>query len=289
MKNPSLINRALESFSGNPSRRRRGSGCLAKPTFSQLETRNLLATFIDGTTTTLPTFQSDPGQADVISVQVSDTFLRVRVGNGDAIELGGPADPAIRISSFESFSDTLTIDLTGGTINLLQFNLGDQNDTFTVSGSRSNFVIDVFGGLGDDLLDASDYFAQESLLMVGDDGADEIRGSGGSDLLRGGAGDDLIVGNAGFDFINGGDGDDILRGNGGNDVLRGEAGNDKLNGGLGSDELIGGDGDDFLVGLGGADKADGGAGFDTLSFQNTQGLVNAVIRDDGSGCRFSCR
>lgn len=283
MKSSSWINRALESFSGHSSRRRRKNGCLAKPTFSQLETRNLLATFIDGTTTSLPVFQSDPGQADAISVEVSDTFLRVRVGNGDAIELGGPVDPAIRISSFESFSDTLTIDLTAGTVNLLEFNLGDQNDTFTVSGSSSNFVIYVYGGLGDDLLDASDYFVQGSLLMFGDDGADEIKGSRGSDSLRGGAGDDLIVGNGGPDFIEGGDGDDTLRGNGGDDFIRGDAGNDKLNGGPGRDRLTGGEGDDFLVGLGGADEADGGAGFDTLSFQKTQGLVNAVIRDDGSG------
>ena len=116
-----------------------------------------------------------------MSVGLSDSFLQIQVGNGDSIEfettpsfpLGfGPPptapNPALQLSSFESPNDTLTIDLANFTINNFFFDLGDQNDMLTVSGANSSIDINVNGGQGDDVLDASAFSGQEftSTLML---------------------------------------------------------------------------------------------------------------------------
>ena len=295
MRYSSWIKSALESVSiknPRPRRRKRGSSHL---NFSELETRTLLATLSGGDTPFL-TFQSDPGQEDVVFLNLSQSLLQIRVGNGDSIGFGTfpgvapgvaaplPApNPALQLTSFESTNDTLTINLANFSVSSLFIDLGDQNDSLTVSGvDPGGLQISAAGSLGDDQLDAS-AFTGGFVLFSGNDGDDVLTGSDGADILLGGAGNDLITGRAGDDSLTGGEGNDILRGNGGSDTLRGEAGVDTLNGGSGADELFGGDGNDFITGLGDADDADGGAGFDTLSFQATQGLVNVVIREDGSG------
>ena len=298
MSYSSWINSALEFVAMKNPRQRRRRTASSNLTFSELETRSLLATLFGGNSLFL-TLQSDPGQQDIVSVGLSDSFLQIQVGNGDSIEfesmpsfpLGfGPpptaSNPALQLSSFESPNDTLTIDLANFTINNFFFDLGDQNDMLTVSGANLSIDINVNGGQGDDVLDASAFSGQEftsTLMLSGNEGADEIRGSSGADRLVGGDGNDLIIGGAGADVLIGGDGNDILRGNEGSDTLRGESGNDTLNGGLGGDGYFGGDGDDFITGLGEADDVNGEAGFDTLSFQATEGLVNVLIREDGSG------
>ena len=62
---------------------------------------------------------------------------------------------------------------------------------------------------------------------------------------------------------------DLLAGNAGNDTLAGGGGADQLYDGSGSDQLFGGAGDDHFERGGdalGIDRFDGGAGFDTVSF-----------------------
>ncbi|MGQ9866775.1 MAG: calcium-binding protein [Pseudanabaenaceae cyanobacterium] len=128
-------------------------------------------------------------------------------------------------------------------------------------------------------------------LLVGSDGADEIRALGGDDTVLGVGGNDTLFGNEGNDSVEGGPDDDalyggqgndtlqggdrfdVLFGNQGNDLLLGEAGddtlfggqgNDTLRGGAGNDSLRGDDGNDLLFGDEGNDTLAGGAGFNGL-------------------------
>lgn len=155
----------------------------------------------------------------------------------------------------------------------------------------------VFGGLGNDTLDA----ARGNDTLSGDGGNDSIVGFFGADLLYGGSGNDSIAagpdndtayggsgadyiwatggenrfyGGSGADSLFGGNGASTLRGGGDNDtiaggasgdVLLGGAGNDVITGGQGDDRLNGEGGDDALSGEDGNDRLLGGAGADTLS------------------------
>jgi len=65
--------------------------------------------------------------------------------------------------------------------------------------------------------------------MVGDDGTNQIGGSGGNDNLSG---------KGGGDFVGGFDGDDLVAGGKGNDVMTGNTGVDKLVGGDGNDKIF---------------------------------------------------
>jgi Ca2+-binding RTX toxin-like protein len=100
--------------------------------------------------------------------------------------------------------------------------------------------------------------------IIGNGGADTIRGGVLTDHLEGNDGADTLFGNSGDDYLDGGDGNDVLNGETGNDTLVGGAGADTLFGGAGNDLLDGGDGNDVLDGGTGADVLRGGAGDDIL-------------------------
>lgn len=85
---------------------------------------------------------------------------------------------------------------------------------------------------------------QQSDVLNGGSGADNLVGLAGSDILNGGSGNDVLLGNAGSDRLNGGSGADTLRGGVGDDVLNGGSGSDLLAGGQGNDALAGGSGSD---------------------------------------------
>jgi Ca2+-binding RTX toxin-like protein len=78
--------------------------------------------------------------------------------------------------------------------------------------------------------------------LIGEDGADVLRGHAGGDLLIGQAGDDTLAGGAGNDVLNGGQGADLLQGGAGRDWLAGDAGDDTLAGGAGVDTYLFGPG-----------------------------------------------
>ncbi|MCB1366338.1 MAG: M10 family metallopeptidase C-terminal domain-containing protein [Rhodobacteraceae bacterium] len=107
-------------------------------------------------------------------------------------------------------------------------------------------------------------------------GSSQISGDSGNNVLTALSTDsshaNVINGLGGNDTISGGAGDDILNGGSGNDTINGGNDNDTIDDGSGSDTVSGGDGDDlFLAGdsdFGNGDTWDGGAGIDTLSFQN---------------------
>ncbi len=137
------------------------------------------------------------------------------------------------------------------------------------------------GGSGNDTLigDAGDD------TMLGDAGDDSLRGGAGNDRLTGGSGNDTMLGGAGRDVANGGLGNDLIfvvdvdagvmavpvgrgvgSGGAGDDTIYGDA-FDMLSGNEGNDQLVFWD----LPANGGVVRAeaDGGTGFDLLTFSPT--------------------
>ncbi len=111
--------------------------------------------------------------------------------------------------------------------------------------------------------------------IVGDKGANKLKGSRGDDLLdgrsgadqlKGGRGDDILYGRKGNDKLLSSDGDDFIAGGAGDDFLKAGDGNDVLIDGSGADHLFGGKGDDILVAMSGLDFLSGGRGKDQFRF-----------------------
>lgn len=92
--------------------------------------------------------------------------------------------------------------------------------------------------------------------------------------VYGDAGDDAIIGSPGNDTLVGGSGDDLIRSGGAPPTTSLDSG--------GNDTMLGQQGDDVIHGLGAA-YIDGGAGFDTLSYEGVSTKV--VIALAGSGPR----
>lgn len=120
----------------------------------------------------------------------------------------------------------------------------------------------------------------EALVLVGDDGDNELTGALGDDVLNGLGGDDVLAGLGGDDQLDGGEGDDTLSGGDGDDSLLGGAGDDTLDGGADDDRLAGGDGDDTLTGGEGNDELVAGAG-DTAEAGEGDDLI-IVSTDDAA-------
>jgi autotransporter-associated beta strand protein len=100
----------------------------------------------------------------------------------------------------------------------------------------------VFGGAGDDHIDAGAYSAEFHTNLPDDNRVNVAV------ILIGGAGNDQLAGSSHNDILNGGPGNDGLWGRGDDDVLIGGPGNDSLDGGSGFDHVIGGPGaNDYLT------------------------------------------
>jgi Ca2+-binding RTX toxin-like protein len=80
-------------------------------------------------------------------------------------------------------------------------------------------------------------------IVKGTPGDDVIAAKGGNDRIIGGDGDDVICGGKGEDLVDAGDGDDILLGQGSDDVLQAGPGDDILLGQGGNDTMDGREGD----------------------------------------------
>ncbi|MCX7423681.1 MAG: calcium-binding protein, partial [Planctomycetia bacterium] len=168
--------------------------------------------------------------ASMTSSLGTDTFTALEGVN----LIGTPGPDLMAVAAVNPFAGTVMFDGRGG------------NDSLTGgTGSAS-----LFGGDGDDLLQARTG-STSSVMLDGGDGADILRGGNGADVLLGGAGSDSLSGLGGNDSLLGGDG---------NDVLSGGLGNDTLKGGNGDDLLIGGFGVDSIDGEAGTDQALGGQG-----------------------------
>ncbi len=169
-----------------------------------------------------------------------------------------------------------TYDGRGGVVLQGLVNAGEAADTYVLSDARTT-VIDS-GTMGRDTLFVSADYALAAAsgidliqmtglarTFVGDDGVNEVIGTGlanllsgmgGVDTLRGQGGDDDLRGGADGDSLFGGDDQDTIWGDAGNDRVLGDAGDDLLRGGAGLDTLTGGLGADTLRGGSGANVFD---------------------------------
>lgn len=170
--------------------------------------------------------------------------------------------------------------------NQILLNLGDGNDTASVSASVTkpstlngdNGQDTLTGGGGKDTLNGLAGFDG----LSGGPGADQLSGGPGNDLLAGGDGDDSLTGGTGIDtatYAASGAGVDITldgvaddgktgeRDNVQSDVenVKGSAFDDSILGNAAANRLEGLGGPDNLDGAGGNDTLLGGAGFDTLN------------------------
>lgn len=120
----------------------------------------------------------------------------------------------------------------------------------------------------------------------GSDYADELIGDGGANILRGLKGDDELSGLGGVDTLRGGEGRDRLYGGQQGDFLYGDEGNDILTADSGFvaeaaiDRLDGGAGDDTLTGSSG-DIFAGGAGNDAavLRLARSANAFSVIVAD----------
>lgn len=83
-------------------------------------------------------------------------------------------------------------------------------------------------------------------------------------IRRGNGGDNLVKGTPKADSLFGGAGDDTLKGYNGNDTL---------SGGADVDELYGGKGRDLFIASEGREFHDGGAGYDTVRYDGSIGII----------------
>jgi Ca2+-binding RTX toxin-like protein len=186
------------------------------------------------------------------------------------------------------FNDTLVGDANANTLRGLAgsdiLNGGGGVDTASWENNSGRVVADLSAGNAGEFDATGHFLSADALIAIanvtGSAFDDSLIGNSGANLLRGLGGNDTIMGRAGDDTLEGGDG---------NDVLRGEAGNGYA-GPAGNDVLRGEGGDDLLNGGGGTDSYEGGDGFDRVSFialAATQAavasLVTQTVTNDGFG------
>ena len=306
MKNPNWLSAIRDRLTQSPNRksRRRAARISGKNfSFERLEDKNLLATVGFDSGSGLLSFTSDAGEVDIVNVSlVADNTYEIQVGNGDEIALEGDAagNGDFVLSQTNTANDTLQIDVSGSVVSDFVVNLGDQDDTFTISDLPGLSSLVINGEGGNDNIDASGINIGVTLI-----------GGGGNDTLTGGDQDDTLIGGGGTDIIDGGAGIDTnsFQGIGigvtatvaadgtgtadygsvnetftGIENLTGSDNDDVLIAtGAAANTLIGGDGNDILAGGGGTDIIDGGAGIDTNSFEGIGFGVTATVAADGSG------
>ncbi|WP_300673983.1 LEPR-XLL domain-containing protein [Desulfoluna sp.] len=219
-------------------------------------------------------------RGDITYVATGGTF------GGDIRIMAGQGSDFITLASIRT-QDLTHIDAHGG------------DDTLTLLSTVDGGFLDLFGGSGDDAMDASAVNGL-ALVMGGGDGNDVMRGGALADVMLGDGmsvtrdqathallrvacvdtavgGGDSLYGNAGSDFLLGGFGDDYISGGLGDDLIFGDSGGvgmagagavtdlyeiDPLFGG--ADIIHGDEGDDILVGGALEDVIRGGMGADVL-------------------------
>ncbi len=192
-----------------------------------------------------------------------------------------------------------------GAFGIVAINLGDGNDTATVTGGG---LVSVDGGDGDDTISVVDPFISASvsggrgddhLQLASFDGG-TLSGDGGDDTLDvttdwaeldGGPGDDLLLGGPLADAISPGTGNDRVEGRGGDDVIASDAGADDISGGDGRDTMIydGGNIDVSLDDV--ADDGSPGEGDNVRSdVENVRAemVSSAVLVGDDDANRLTC-
>jgi Ca2+-binding RTX toxin-like protein len=204
-------------------------------------------------------------RANLLQGGAGDDTIEGR-GGADSLVGGDGVDTASYVNS--AFGVTVSLSVTGPQ---------------TSAGDASGDVLSQFENLrGTNVGDA----------LTGDAGANRLYGEGGSDSLHGAAGDDSLEGGSGDDSLDGGAGADTLVGGSGADWASyasstaavtvdigstvaqtggGDVAGDVF---VGVENLIGSAFADWLVSGGAANALDGGAGEDTVSYENsTAGVI----------------
>jgi Ca2+-binding RTX toxin-like protein len=104
----------------------------------------------------------------------------------------------------------------------------------------------------------------QSDLIYGGEGVDDINAGGGNDIVQAKGNDDFLCGSAGKDTLDAGSGADKVWGGSGDDVVYGGDGADHLYGNTEDDTVYGGAGNDVIEGNNGLDTLFGGAQDDTI-------------------------
>ncbi|MFZ4553939.1 MAG: hypothetical protein ACOYNQ_05275 [Burkholderiales bacterium] len=145
---------------------------------------------------------------DTFTVSYGGAIITIVGGLGDdVLAYAGSEDITISDGDFGSGG----FDFAAASIEILQ--LGSGNDLVTVgSDAEAAGLLGVFGGGGNDTIDAADYV-----------GTITLDGGAGNDTLIGGASDDLIITGGGNDSLTGGDGSDTFQ-------ITVDFGNDTVNG-----------------------------------------------------------
>jgi Ca2+-binding RTX toxin-like protein len=214
-----------------------------------------------------------------------------------AIDLGGDGEADSVDVNGTAGGDLVTIGKFAGGVSIT--GLPAQVTIIHADNGAAGDLLRVFGGEGNDTINATAMPDVMNAIYFGENGndrilggadVDEFSGGDGSDRLSGGSNRDFLGGDAGNDFLDGGTGRDVLNGGSGNDVLIGGRNDDKLFCGDGADRvkytsIL--DGHDVIVDFdgdpaGGQDVLDLDALFDSLGIAASKraGLVN--INDLGN-------
>lgn len=230
--------------------------------------------------------------------------LSIAAVSGEGISLDGGGNvivqPAPGAAGEASFSYALSDGRGGVSVVNVAYTVEPQRDGVTIAGTGA---AESHSGTG----------LNDTFLVIGDGGLDQVDGGVGFDRLEGSihadvirvasglanlSGLELIDGKEGADRIEATAGSDVLDfsalvlrniekidGGAGNDTIIGSAGADHIYGGTGNDVLAGGAGADtfYVVGDGGLDLVEGGAGADTIRGS----VYNDVVRVAGISAGFS--
>lgn len=172
------------------------------------------------------------------------------------------------------YNDFSFVSISSGSSPVLLEELADaNNDSGVYQNFGYEFTTDGTYEIGMGVVDAWDTVVDSQLLIdnlrvlkgiVGDDGNNQLNGTGNDERIKGLDGNDQINGNGGHDYLEGNAGNDTIAGGSLSDYIDGGVGNDLLYGNGGGDEILGGAGDDGLYGSSATDYLNGGAGNDTL-------------------------
>jgi hypothetical protein len=208
------------------------------------------------------TFLEDRTAPAVTAIRLYNGLLTVQADNQDTNILVHQNTPGLVL--IRDITTNRTWSYAAAQVSRIDVYGGNGRDSITAVGPASALLVRMFGGGGNDLLQAR--------------GAGRIvaNGGAGNDILRGGGGNDRLIGQAGNDWLHGYDG---------NDLLDGGTGNDWLNGGAGANALIGGTGDDTLIAINDstADTIQPNLGFDLIwvdkDGSTTDNIVGATTAD----------
>lgn len=170
--------------------------------------------------------------------------------------------------SLQSFSIGVTVDLTRAFNNNYNGSLSYMNGAQTITQGLKGF----------ENIDGSNYNDK----IVGNDGANILRGWGGNDEILGKGGHDNLVGGIGSDSLNGGNGDDVLNGYGSDPVFE----RDTLTGGNGDDRFVIGHSFSIFRNNSFATITDFGMGNDKIELRGSSQNYNLVKDANGTSIYF---